>query len=60
MDIQTEPFPYIPLEIVEAVERMFPNRCPTQNMSDRQVWISVGSIGVARYLRSQYEAQQGG
>ena len=59
MDLQTEPFPYISLEIVESVERMFPNKCPSQNMSDRQVWISVGSAGVAQFLRTQYEEQRG-
>ena len=51
--------PYIPLEVVEVLERHFPDRCPTLGMTDREVWVSVGGADAARWARRVYEEQQG-
>ena len=52
-------FPYISLEIVEAIENLFKDQCPMPAMTDREVWISVGTVRVAKFLRHMYNEQQG-
>ena len=49
--------PPIQKELIEALEVLFPDRCPDESMSDRAVWISAGCVKVIRKIRSEYERQ---
>lgn len=51
-------FPPVPDVLVQALERLFPDRCPEIDTPDRHVWHYAGQVAVVRYLRHQYEEQQ--
>lgn len=48
---------YVPKELLEHLEKVFPDKCPKLSMSDREVWIAVGAATVVRSLRSMYQKQ---
>jgi hypothetical protein len=50
--------PIISKDLVEFLERLFPDRCPEVSASERAIWTAVGAAGVVRYLRSEMEQQQ--
>ena len=49
--------PEIPRELLEALDRLFPESCPKMEWSDRQVWYEVGRRSVLRFLWSAYKEQ---
>lgn len=51
-------FPDIPLDLLEALELSFPQRCPDHRMSDREIWIEVGKCKLVEWLRSKFNHQQ--
>lgn len=53
-----EQIPDVPLEIVEYLDRVFPNSVPTLEMSDREVWASVGARTVVDHLRAIVARQE--
>lgn len=53
-----ETFPHISKALIEKLEKIFPPRCPTLTMSDRDVWFMCGQVDAIRYLRQQYERQR--
>lgn len=53
-----KPVPTIPLELVEWLESLYPDRAPDPRDSDREVWIKRGHVEVTRKLRQVYESQQ--
>jgi len=55
--METDLFPPVPLELLEELERRFPNRVPNITDSDRQVWVKVGQSAVVSFLRAQFEEQ---
>jgi hypothetical protein len=53
--------PKIPLlspELVEALNKRFPERCPDPKWSDREVWMAVGRRDVVRFLIEEARRQQ--
>lgn len=52
-------FPRVSKELVERLEELFPDRCPTVKDSDRTIWINVGRADVVRFLRMKYEEDVG-
>ena len=52
-----EDFPVIPKDLLEALEKKFPDKCPSINMTDREIWRNVGSVEVVRHLRFIYNEQ---
>jgi len=51
------PIPLISKALVDWLDRLFPDRCPNPNMSDRDVWIAVGRADVVRKLKYEHEQQ---
>jgi hypothetical protein len=51
-------FPHLSKAIIERLERLFPNACPTLTMKDREVWFRCGQVDVVRFLRREYERQR--
>ena len=49
--------PPIQKELLEALEALFPDRCPDESMTDRAVWIAAGGVKVVRKIRNEYERQ---
>ncbi len=49
--------PAIDTALVEWLEQIYPDRCPNPNMSDREIWIACGAVGVTRKLRALLEEQ---
>lgn len=51
-------FPTVPEALVKALERRFPDRAPNMDAPEREVWASVGTVRVVRFLRQQLEQQK--
>lgn len=51
-------FPPLTEALVSALEQRFPDRTPSIDTSDREVWARVGEVRVVRFLRSQLEHQK--
>jgi hypothetical protein len=43
---------YVPKELLEHLEKQFPDKCPAPDATDREVWMAVGAASVVRSLRS--------
>ena len=42
--------PELSADLIDALDALYPERCPTPNMSDRDIWIAVGQREVVRHL----------
>jgi len=51
-----ERFPPISQELIDALDQLFPDRCPEESYSDRKIWMARGSVEVVRLKRIK-EAQ---
>lgn len=51
-------FPAVSLDLIEELERCFPDRCPTLDASDREIWAAVGKAQVVRFLRDMFNRRQ--
>jgi len=49
--------PYIPADILKYLDAIHPDRCPEPTVSDRDIWIQRGAVGVVRHLRMLYQDQ---
>lgn len=49
--------PEIPLRIVEWLEHVCPDRCPSLKDSERAVWYDAGRASVAKLARQIYNDQ---
>lgn len=54
---QTSGFPSIQEDLVNALDEMFPERCPDPRMDDRTIWMDVGKREVVRFLKALHEEQ---
>lgn len=48
-------FPAVPVALLEALERRFPDQRPEPTDSDREIWMAVGRTHVVRFLREMHE-----
>jgi|TARA_B100000795_G_scaffold138067_1_gene103114 hypothetical protein len=55
--MSTPDFPFIPLELVEHLEKIITDCVPRLEDSEREIFHHVGAVHVVRLLRMQYEAQ---
>lgn len=55
--VTDNPVPPIPRLLLEWLERIFPDRAPELDATDRQVWAATGAQSVMRKLRSEYNKQ---
>lgn len=49
--------PAIDKALLDYLEQVFPDQVPDPQMSDREVWQSVGTVQVVRHLRHLYDKQ---
>ena len=52
-----KPIPPISKALVSYLQDLFPDRCPDEGMTDREVWIAAGAAKVVRKLSHEHEAQ---
>jgi Ni,Fe-hydrogenase III component G len=50
-------WPAVDEAILKRLEETFPELCPGETWTDRQIWIYVGQRNVVRMLRSIYLEQ---
>jgi hypothetical protein len=50
--------PPISQALLDYLDKTFPDKCPGEEVADRQVWINVGSVRVVRHLRSVHNRQR--
>lgn len=50
--------PFITDEMLDYLQRLYPDRAPDPSMTDREVWINVGAVGVVRHLHRIYQEQR--
>lgn len=50
--------PPIPKELVLALDKLFPERCPDIGWSDREVWRRTGQREVVRFLLTMLQEQE--
>ena len=48
----------VPHDLLEDIEKLYPERTPDPHMTDREIWMAVGRRQVVRNLRSIHEDQQ--
>ena len=51
-------WPPVDEAVLNKLEDTFPELCPSEDWTDRQIWIYVGQRNVVRMLRSVYLEQQ--
>jgi len=44
-------FPAVPLELVEALEQLFPDKLPEIHVTDRELGQLIGQVAVVKLLR---------
>lgn len=49
--------PVVDEPLLDYVERMFPDRCPTLEDDEKTVWFKAGAASVARHLRAVHNQQ---
>lgn len=50
--------PYIEDGLLEYLQRVYPDKCPEPNETDREVWMKRGAVGVVRHLTRLHEEQR--
>jgi hypothetical protein len=50
-------FPHVSIELLEALDRLFPERCPDPSWADRDIWRKTGNREVVRFLRAKFDEQ---
>ena len=49
--------PTIKPDLLEALDKLFPNKSPELNWSEKECWWTGGQRSVVNFLRQQYEIQ---
>lgn len=57
MLLMSRQLPPIPRPLMDALELLFPERCPNPNDSEREIWMKAGERRVITVMRQQYERQ---
>ena len=52
-----EKFPFIPLPLLEDLERRFPERAPSKGETLEELMFRGGQVAVVRFLREQLNRQ---
>lgn len=58
-DPDIQDFPAVPLALVEALEKLYPNECPSVRTPDRDIWVKVGQVSVCKFLRERALTNRG-
>lgn len=54
---KTKRFPIVSKELLEELEKRFPDTMPDPNLSHQDILFKSGQVSVVRLLRSAFEAQ---
>ena len=49
---------HIPSQLMEELEKKWPDRCPDPNWDDRTIWMCVGARALVDTIKTSYNAQQ--
>ena len=52
-----EEFPPISESLLRKLQEMFPEKCPTLEMTEREIWIYSGQVKLVNMLESVYIEQ---
>jgi hypothetical protein len=58
LDTTMRTVPYIDKDIVEYLDKMFPNKVPDVSLTDRQIWMKVGNVEVVSFLQRLLKEQE--
>lgn len=58
MKVTTYVCPPLSKELIDYLEATVPERCPSLNMSEREIWLYAGKRELVRGLVEQFKAQQ--
>lgn len=50
--------PQITDGLLQYLERVYPDKCPEPNETDREIWMNRGAVGVVRHLRMLHKEQR--
>lgn len=50
--------PHVSDELVAYLRQLFPDCCPNERMSEKEVWMAAGSAKVVRKLAAMLEEQR--
>ena len=49
--------PALSQDLINKLDKLFPDKCPLLTDSDRDVWFKVGQRSVINYLQQTYDEQ---
>jgi len=52
-----ENIPAIPKKLIDILEEIIPERCPSLSMPDREIWFYAGKREVVRILKNEFDKQ---
>lgn len=50
-------FPPVSKELLDHLDKLYPDRCPDASTGERELWVRVGEVRVVRKLKQAYEIQ---
>tara|TARA_A200000159_G_scaffold76789_1_gene71141 strand:- start:4270 stop:4470 length:201 start_codon:yes stop_codon:yes gene_type:complete len=56
-DTVNEGYPAIDEALIIKLKELFPDRCPTIDMTDREIWLYSGQVKLVKILESVYIEQ---
>jgi hypothetical protein len=56
--LESAPFPPVTEALVVALDKLFPDKCPSLGDPDRLIWVKAGQRAVVRFLAEKLREQQ--
>lgn len=56
--MESDRVPYISDDLLEYLQRVFPDKCPDLTATDRKVWYDAGAVSVVRHIAKLHEEQR--
>ena len=50
--------PFITDELLDYLQRLYPERSPEPEMTERTIWMNRGAVGVVRHLTAIHKEQR--
>ena len=50
--------PYVEEGLLDYLQRLYPDKAPEPDETERQIWINRGAAGVVRHLKLVYDQQR--
>ena len=57
MNDQEIVLPALSQDLINKLDKLFPDKCPLLTDSDREIWYKVGQRSVINYLQQTYDEQ---